>query len=154
MTAGSGWTWKSERKVAKKKSMTRIGNAEVHHSSSSVHGRSSSGTWGIAGLDLDELGTTLTVTDKLSNQANENGRFIFLKRVFTLEELEEDPSLLLDLNERNVGYRETSSTRFYAMQESSFSSFSPQPPRGFPHRSTCSFVSAARAGGHHGRQVP
>ena len=125
MTAGSGWTWKSERKVANKKSMTRIGNAEVHHSSSSVHGRSSSGTWEIAGLDLDELDMTLTVTGKLINQANKNGRVVVLKRVFTLEELEEDPSLLLDLKERNAGYRETSSTRFYTMQESSFSSFSP-----------------------------
>ena len=93
--------------------MTKISDAEVQHSSSSVHGQSSSGTREIAGLDLDELDTTLTVTDKLSNQVNENGRVVVLKSVFTLEELEEDPSLLLDLKERNTGYRETSSTRFY-----------------------------------------
>ena len=111
--------------MTNKKSMTRISDAEVQHSSSSVHGRSSSGTWEIAGLNVDELDTTLTVTDKLSNQASKNGRFIVLERVFTLEELEEDPSLLLDLKERNAGYQGTSSTRFYTMQESSFSSFSP-----------------------------
>ena len=37
--------------------------------------------------------------DKLSNQANKNGRVVVLKHMFTLGELEEDPSLLLDLKE-------------------------------------------------------
>ena len=67
--------------------MTRIGDAEVQHISSSVPGQSSSGTWEIARLDLDEFNTTLTVTDKLSNQANENGRVVVLKRVFTLRKI-------------------------------------------------------------------
>jgi HIV Tat-specific factor 1 len=47
----------------------------------------------------DEFGPTLTVIDKLSNQANKNGRVVVLKHMFTLQELEEDPSLLLDLKE-------------------------------------------------------
>lgn len=37
--------------------------------------------------------------DKLSNQANKNGRVVVLKHMFTLAELKEDPSLLLDLKE-------------------------------------------------------
>ena len=47
----------------------------------------------------DEFGPTLTAVDKLSNQANKNGRVVVLKHMFTLVELEEDPSLLLDLKE-------------------------------------------------------
>ena len=47
----------------------------------------------------DEFGPTLTAMDKLSNQANKNGRVVVLKHMFTLAELEEDPSLLLDLKE-------------------------------------------------------
>jgi len=47
----------------------------------------------------DEFGPTLTVTDKFSNQANKNDRVVVLKHMFTLDELEEDPSLLLDLKE-------------------------------------------------------
>ena len=47
----------------------------------------------------DEFGPTLTVMDKFSNQVNKNGRVVVLKHMFTLEELEEDPSLLLDLKE-------------------------------------------------------
>jgi len=47
----------------------------------------------------DELGPTLAVTDVLSNQAYKSGRVVVLKHMFTLEELEEDPSLLLDLKE-------------------------------------------------------
>ncbi|KAF9650859.1 hypothetical protein BDM02DRAFT_3185018 [Thelephora ganbajun] len=46
----------------------------------------------------DESGPTLTATDKF-NQANKDGRVVVLKHMFTLEELEEDPSLLLDLKE-------------------------------------------------------
>ena len=37
--------------------------------------------------------------DKFSNQVNKNGRVVVLKHMFTLDELEEDPSLLLDLKE-------------------------------------------------------
>ena len=47
----------------------------------------------------DEFGPTLTVMDKFSNQVNKNGRVVVLKHMFTLDELEEDPSLLLDLKE-------------------------------------------------------
>ena len=47
----------------------------------------------------DEFGPALTVIDKFSNQVNKNGRVVVLKHMFTLEELEEDPSLLLDLKE-------------------------------------------------------
>ena len=47
----------------------------------------------------DEFGPALTAIDKLSNQANKNGRVVVLKHMFTLGELEEDPSLLLDLKE-------------------------------------------------------
>ena len=82
-----------------KKSMTRIGDAEVQHPSSSVPEQSSSENWEIRGLGSDELGPTLTVADKLSNQASNNGRVVVLNRMFTLEELEEGPSLLLDLKE-------------------------------------------------------
>ena len=39
------------------------------------------------------------MTDKFSNQANKNGRVVVLKHMFTLDELEEDPSLFLDLKE-------------------------------------------------------
>jgi HIV Tat-specific factor 1 len=47
----------------------------------------------------DEFGPTLTEMDKLSNQANKNGRVVVLKHMFTLQELDEDPSLLLDLKD-------------------------------------------------------
>lgn len=47
----------------------------------------------------DEFGPTLTAMDKLSTEANKNGRVVVLKHMFTLGELEEDPSLLLDLKE-------------------------------------------------------
>ena len=39
------------------------------------------------------------MTDVFSNQAYKSGRVVVLKHMFTLEELEEDPSLLLDLKE-------------------------------------------------------
>ena len=47
----------------------------------------------------DELDPILAVTDKSSSQANRDGRVVVLKHMFTLKELEEDPSLLLDLEE-------------------------------------------------------
>jgi len=47
----------------------------------------------------DELGPTLTATGKFSDHANKSGRVVVPKHVFTLDELEEDPSLLLDLKE-------------------------------------------------------
>ena len=50
-----------------------------------------------------ELFLTRTPTGKLSNQAN-NNRVVVSKHPLTLEELEEDPSLLLDLEE-GVGER-------------------------------------------------
>ena len=47
----------------------------------------------------DEFGPALTAVDKFSNQANKHGRVVVLKHMFTLAELDEDPSLLLDLKE-------------------------------------------------------
>ena len=47
----------------------------------------------------DEFGPTLAAADKFSDQANKSGRVVVLKHMFTLDELEEDPSLLLDLKE-------------------------------------------------------
>jgi HIV Tat-specific factor 1 len=44
----------------------------------------------------DEFGPTLTAADRFSDK---NGRVVVLKHMFTLGELEEDPSLLLDLKE-------------------------------------------------------
>jgi len=40
----------------------------------------------------DELGPTLTATGKFSDQANKSGRVVVLKHMFTLGELDEDPS--------------------------------------------------------------
>ena len=42
----------------------------------------------------DRFGPTFTVTDRFSNQVNKNGRVVVLKHMFTLEEMEEDPSPL------------------------------------------------------------
>ena len=47
----------------------------------------------------DELGPALTAPGGFSNQAAKSGRVVVLKHMFTLDELEEDPSLLLDLKE-------------------------------------------------------
>ena len=44
-------------------------------------------------------GPTLAVTGMLSNRAYKSGRVVVLKHMFTLEELEEDPSLRPDLKE-------------------------------------------------------
>jgi len=59
--------------------------------------------WGLRKLEdwdsEDEFGPALTAVDKFSNQANKHGRVVVLKHMFTLAELDEDPSLLLDLKE-------------------------------------------------------
>jgi len=47
----------------------------------------------------DEFGPTFTAADNFSSQASKSGRVVVLKHMFTLDELEEDPSLLLDLKE-------------------------------------------------------
>ena len=47
----------------------------------------------------DELGPTLTAAGGFGDQANKSGRVVVLKHMFTLDELDEDPSLLLDLKE-------------------------------------------------------
>jgi HIV Tat-specific factor 1 len=47
----------------------------------------------------DEFGPSLAPTDKDNHAANKNARVVVLKHMFTLEELEEDASLLLDLKE-------------------------------------------------------
>ena len=91
-----------ERKVVNKKKATkRIG--KMQRCSVRVHWLLNQPHRGLRKLEdwdsEDEFGPTLTVMDKLSNQANKNGRVVVLKHMFTLEELEEDPSLLLDLKE-------------------------------------------------------
>ncbi|KAI0675135.1 hypothetical protein C8Q78DRAFT_966068 [Trametes maxima] len=48
--------------------------------------------------DEDGFGPSITEEDKL-NAMNKHGRVVVLKRMFTLQELEEDTSLLLDLKE-------------------------------------------------------
>ena len=48
--------------------------------------------------DEDGFGPTITEEDK-ANAANKHGRVVVLKRMFTLQELEEDKSLLLDLKD-------------------------------------------------------
>ena len=45
----------------------------------------------------DEIGPALTASGGFGNQAAKSGRIVVLKHMFTLDELEEDPSLLLDL---------------------------------------------------------
>ena len=47
----------------------------------------------------DELGPALTAPGGFSNQAAKSGQVVVLEHMFTLDELEEDPSLLLDLKE-------------------------------------------------------
>jgi len=47
----------------------------------------------------DEFGPSMAPTDKLNRTANKNNRVVVLKHMFTLKELEEDASLLLDLKE-------------------------------------------------------
>ena len=46
----------------------------------------------------DGFGSMPAVTDKFNNQTNRDGRVV-LKHMFTLDELEEDPKLPLDLKE-------------------------------------------------------
>jgi HIV Tat-specific factor 1 len=92
-----------ERKVvSRKKATKRIGKMQRSVSTSDCS-RLSSPDGGLRKLEdwdsEDEFGPALTATDKLSNQANKNGRVVVLKHMFTLQELEEDPSLLLDLKE-------------------------------------------------------
>lgn len=48
--------------------------------------------------DEDGFGPTITEEDK-TREANRSGRVVVLKHMFTLKELEEDASLLLDLKE-------------------------------------------------------
>ena len=91
-----------ERKVVNKKKATkRIGKMQRYGPRAAGYKASLIGSprkledWD----SEDEFGPTLTVIDKLSNQANKNGRVVVLKHMFTLQELEEDPSLLLDLKE-------------------------------------------------------
>jgi HIV Tat-specific factor 1 len=48
--------------------------------------------------DEDEFGPSKTDADNIQ-AVNKNGRVVVLKRMFTLEELAEDASLLLDLKE-------------------------------------------------------
>jgi len=47
----------------------------------------------------DEFGPSLAPTDKMNRAANKNNRVVVLKHMFTLKELEDDASLLLDLKE-------------------------------------------------------
>ena len=100
----------------------------------------------------DEFGPTLTAVDKLSNQANKNGRVVVLKHMFTLVELEEDPSLLLDLKEdvreECAILGDVTNVVLYDVRVVLFF----QPPRFLAYRSMS--VSVARARGCHDGQVP
>ena len=49
-------------------------------------------------VDEDNFGPAITEEDTHIS-ANKNSRVVVLKRMFTLKELEEDPTLLLDLKE-------------------------------------------------------
>jgi len=49
-------------------------------------------------VDEDNFGPAIT-EDDTHISANKNSRVVVLKHMFTLKELEEDPSLLLDLKE-------------------------------------------------------
>jgi HIV Tat-specific factor 1 len=49
-------------------------------------------------VDEDNFGPTITEEDRHIS-VNKNSRVVVLKHMFTLKELEEDPSLLLDLKE-------------------------------------------------------
>ena len=46
----------------------------------------------------DEFGPSIDTSDQ-SNAANKNSRVVVLKHMFTIKELDEDASLLLDLKE-------------------------------------------------------
>lgn len=100
----------------------------------------------------DEFGPTLTAVDKLSNQANKNGRVVVLKHMFTLVELEEDPSLLLDLKEdvreECAILGDVTNVVLYDVRVVLLF----QPPRFLAYRSMS--VSVARARGCHDGQVP
>ena len=120
----------------------------------SVAERTSS--WGFRKLEdwdsEDEFGPTLTAVDKLSNQANKNGRVVVLKHMFTLVELEEDPSLLLDLKEdvreECAILGDVTNVVLYDVRVVLLF----QPPRFLAYRSMS--VSVARARGRHDGQVP
>jgi len=105
----------------------------------------------------DEFGPTLTAVDKLSNQENKNDRVVVLKHMFTLAELDEDPSLLLDLKEdvreECAILGDVTNVVLYDVSELVPFLF-PWSPRVFTHNSICSFGFVARARGRHDGQVP
>ncbi|KAF7793841.1 hypothetical protein EIP86_004962 [Pleurotus ostreatoroseus] len=74
---------KMRKTVDKKKATRRIGKMQKKL-----------GEWD----DEDGFGPTITAEDK-TRAANKTGRVVVLKHMFTLQELEEDASLLLDLKE-------------------------------------------------------
>ena len=102
------------------------------------------------------MGPTLTATDRFSNQANKNGRVV-VKHMFTLEELEEGPSLLLDLREdvreECATLGDVTNVVLYDVGELPGFLLS-CIPRLVAHRFIFSFVPAARAREYHDGQVP
>jgi len=97
----------------------------------------------------DELGPTLTATGKFSDQANKSARVVVLKHMFTLGELEEDPSLLLDLKEdvreECATLGDVTTVVLYDVREFVVSYFDLSLIVGIP---------TARARGYHDGQVP
>ena len=106
----------------------------------------------------DEFGPTLTVMDKFSNQVNKNGRVVVLKHMFTLDELEEDPSLLLDLKEdvreECATLGDVTNVVLYDVRELPVFICPPVYPGWSLTVSFFSFVPVARARGYHDGQVP
>jgi HIV Tat-specific factor 1 len=90
---------KPRRVVDRYKTTKRLGRMQKYAFCSPGHDRSSCCTrkleeW----VDEDNFGPTLTEEDAHIS-ANKNSRVVVLKHMFTLKELEKDPSLLLDLKE-------------------------------------------------------
>jgi|SRR5712671_108507 len=95
----AGGESKPRKVVDKKRTTKRIGKMQrcalysYHHTSSRRRARKLE-EW----VDEDNFGPAITEEDTHIS-ANKNNRVVVLKHMFTLKELEEDPSLLLDLKE-------------------------------------------------------
>ena len=95
----AGGESKPRKVVDRKRTTKRIGRMQkyvlfsYHYDSSQRHARKLE-EW----VDEDNFGPAITEEDTHIS-ANKNSRVVVLKHMFTLKELEEDPSLLLDLKE-------------------------------------------------------
>jgi len=95
----AGGESKPRKVVDRKKTTKRIGRMQkyvlfsCHYDGSQRHARKLE-EW----VDEDNFGPAITEEDTHIS-ANKNSRVVVLKHMFTLKELEEDPSLLLDLKE-------------------------------------------------------